>query len=122
MPPASWQVAAPIAGAAQYDLIVWGLLGVETGEYLVKTITPGSDLTATLSLLEIGRAVYGSDFGTMPDYVPPQNGRPDDTIAQPVTNLRVTQTNKTINRRPAADIYLEWAPPRWGNYPELVHL
>lgn len=115
--PNIWNVGAAIPGVAVDDLIVWGLLGVETGEYLVKTITPGPDLGATLALVEIARGIYTADQGDMPPYNPPANGRPDGTIAQPVTNLQVLQVNKTLNRRPAVDIYVIWTPPRYGNYP-----
>ncbi len=116
-PPYTWTLVGGITGVAQFDLLTWGELGQETGEYLIKHIEPGPDLTATLTLVEIARAIYQSDTGPIPPYVPPANGRPDNTDPRPVTGLKITQVNKTVNRRPAADIYIEWSVPRYGNYP-----
>lgn len=118
--PNTWTLSSPPATPISvYDLIVWGELGIETGEYLIKNIMPGNDFNATVTMVEIARAIYGSDSGVMPPYVPPANGRPDYTYPEPVKNLRVVQYNRTVNRRPVADIYVEWDAPRYGNYPKV---
>lgn len=117
--PNQWKLAEPVEGINEEDLIVWGFLGVETGEYLVKNITPGPDLTATIDLVEIARGVYQADQGTLPPYEPPTNGRPDGVNPLPLKNLRVTQVDKTIARRPAVDLFIEWDVPASGNYPKV---
>jgi hypothetical protein len=115
-PPYSWTLSSPITGLQEGDLLAWGELVHETGEYLVKNIAPGQDFTATLTLCEMARAIYSADTGPIPPYSPPQSGRPADTLPQPPLNVRVTQLNKTIARRPGADLILEWNLPTVGAY------
>ncbi len=115
-PPYTWTLTTADPAMQAGDLLVWGTLGIETGEYLVKDITPAADLTATLTLIEMARAVYDSDTGTIPPYTPPANGRPPGLGPQPVTNPVLIQLNSTIGRGPFAEIDLQWQPGGTGNY------
>jgi hypothetical protein len=53
------------------DLIVIGEVGQIVMDCLVKSIDPGSDLTATITLVEKADAIYDAEStDTLPDYVP----------------------------------------------------
>ena len=118
--PYEWTLASAVTGVAKDDLLTWGIYGKETAQYIVKEITPGDDLTATVTLIEYASAIYSSDTGAIPAYKPPQNGRPEGVGAQPPTNVRLRDRHYTIGRRPAADIIIAWNPPRIGNYAQYV--
>src|SRR5262245_1317499 len=99
---------APAAG----DLLAWGDLGIETGEYLVKNIAPGTDFTATITLVEIARAIYDADTGYIPPYSPPAGARPESMVGMPAPErLTAQQVDKTVSREPYADVVLSWAAP-----------
>lgn len=64
-------LSTPIVAAnapAVGDLIAFGELGQEALDCLVKTITPGTDQTATLTLIDYSPAVFTSDTGTIPTF------------------------------------------------------
>jgi hypothetical protein len=109
--------AVPTPPPAAGDLVAWGYLEIETGEYLVKQIAPGDDLTAQLTLAEIARGVYTADTGEIPAYVPPAGGRPTAGPGPKVEGLAVEQRDKTIGREPYCDLVLTWHPPQLGGYP-----
>jgi hypothetical protein len=48
------------------DLLLFGELGIESAELLVKSIEPGRDLTAKLTLVDKAPAVYDADAGPVP--------------------------------------------------------
>lgn len=61
--------ATPVAtasGPAVGDLVLFGELGQESVELLVRSIEPGPDLTARLSFIDYAPAVQTSDTGTVP--------------------------------------------------------
>jgi hypothetical protein len=104
---------APAAG----DLLAWGTLGIEAGEYLVKNIAPGPDFTATISLVEVARDIYHADTGFIPAYVPPAGARPEGMVGLPApTNLTAQQVDKTVGRQPYADVVLNWDAPSGAAY------
>lgn len=98
----------PDPAPAPGDLVAWGFLTAETGEYLVKNIAPGPDFTASLSLAEIARGIYAADLGDIAPYVPPAGGRPSAGIPPAPERLRAVQLDKTIGREPYADVVLYW--------------
>ena len=110
--------ALPAPLPAPGDLIAWGFLQVETGEYLVKHIAPGNDLTAQLTLAEVARDVYRADEGDIPAYSPPAGGRPTAGPGPAVLNLAVEQIDTTIGREPYCDLALAWDQPQLGGYPK----
>lgn len=60
IPPAS----IPAVG----DLLLFGELGAESVELLVKSIQPGPELTATLTLIDAAPAVHDAEAGPIPAY------------------------------------------------------
>jgi hypothetical protein len=98
----------PDPAPAEGDLVAWGLLQIETGDYLVKAIAPGPDFTATLTLTEIARGIYDADTGVIPAYVPPAGARPTAGALPPPERLRATQLDRTVGREPFADVVLNW--------------
>lgn len=113
--PNGWTLATPVPDLEPDDLVVWGILGIEVGEYVVKQITPGADLKASVALTEKAPLIYDADLGVIPPYVPPANGRPG-TFPQPVSGITITQTDRTIGRRPVADLVATWSVPPQGNF------
>lgn len=59
-------VEDPILG----DLFAFGELGKEHGDYLVKAIRYGDEITATLELLAYNPAIYTADTDPIPDWDP----------------------------------------------------
>jgi hypothetical protein len=56
--------SAPAVG----DLVAFGLLNAETVDCLVKSIDPGPDFTAKLTLVDYAPAVQTADTGTIPQF------------------------------------------------------
>jgi hypothetical protein len=110
--------ALPAPAPAVGDLVSWGYLNTETGEYLVKQIAPGDEDSAQLTLAEIARDVYRADEGFIPDYLPPSGGRPVAGPGPAVVGLRVDQVNTTVAREPYCDLVLQWYAPTLGGYPK----
>jgi hypothetical protein len=110
--------ALPVPAPAPGDLVAWGFLHTETGEYLVKQVAPGDELSAQLTLAEVARDVYRADEGDIPAYQPPAGGRPVAGPGPAVLNLAVEQIDTTIGREPYCDLALTWDAPQLGGYPK----
>lgn len=81
------------------DLIIVGEVGKVVIDCLVKTITPDSDLSATLTLVEKADAVYlAESTDTIPAYDPQLSLNVDSTLATPpaVEDLVVTTNDWRI--------------------------
>jgi cell wall-associated NlpC family hydrolase len=90
------------------DLFMFGVLGVETRELLVKSITHDRDLNASLSLVDAAPEVLDADTGTIPDYqpgitIPPEYlNRPDAPVIEQIRSddyvLWVGQDGSLVHR------------------------
>jgi len=98
------------ASAAVGDLVLYGTSGVEQGRYIVKAVTPGNDLTATIDCIEYAPGIYAAEKGPIPPYVP-QGQSPQTFNPQPVLGLTATVTAWTDGRYPHASVTLQWTPP-----------
>lgn len=95
----STPIAATDPHPAEGDLLVFGVLGSETLEVLVRSIVPQDDLAARLTFVPLARDVYDADQGTPPEWavdriagdVVAGSREPTDTPAAPVV-LAVTPT------------------------------
>lgn len=77
-----------LAGIADGDLVLFGLLGSESVELIVKAIEPGPDLTARLRLVDAAPGVLLADQGTIPVYSSNMTGLEDPSIwIPPVPNI-----------------------------------
>jgi hypothetical protein len=52
-------------------IVAFGDLQSTTSEWLVDKITPGSDFSARIELIEFAPAIHQADLGPIPPYVPP---------------------------------------------------
>jgi len=78
------------------DLALFGVTGSESVELIVKSITPGSDLSATLTCVDAAPAVHTAGQGTIPTF--DSQITPPIAITQPVVvNVRSDSTVAHIN-------------------------
>lgn len=78
------------------DLIIIGEVGKITLDCIVKSISPSSDLTASLELVERAPEVYEAESSdTFPEYDPQLSQNPDSELAAPssVTDLAVVSND-----------------------------
>jgi predicted phage tail protein len=109
-------------GIAPGDLIVLGESQRVVKAYIVASISPSNDLTASLSLLPYIKEVYDADIGKLPEWNPEIS---NDLINS--TNLRVTsitssgQSFEYIDRYPHAKFKINWTinDPRFLSYYDL---
>lgn len=106
----------PVAG----NLIVIGLVGQVVFNCMVKSITPGENLTANLVLIEKADAVYTAEsLNTFPVYDPQLNKffDPDTTAPGPISNLEVTDNTWRCNgSQYQYYIGLDWDAPTDSTY------
>lgn len=105
---------------AKGDLIIIGLVGQLTYDCLVKSITPGDNLTAQLVLIEKADAVYSAEsLNTFPVYDPKLNKIFDPNLTAPgaVTTL-ITTTNswRCDGGKYQYYIGLDWDTPTDSTY------
>ena len=88
------------------NLIVVGEKGKETRNYLIKTVTPGVDLTATLELVLYDPLVYTE--GDVPEWDPGFGDNP--MVGTNLKVVNVTYENKIvhIDRLPYSVVKLSW--------------
>ncbi len=91
-------------------LITYGTLERITMDCLVKSISPGYDLTADIELMPYSPAIYSAETDPIPDYNPVitqvENVRPG-----PVVNLQANEVDTVINRNHYISIGLSWSKP-----------
>jgi predicted phage tail protein len=104
------------------DLIVMGETNRVTSPYLIQSITPAQDLTATLTLCRYVPSIYNVDTDPIPEYFPDFG---DDLIN--VTDLAVISFNVAaqqtvyVDRRPIAEFVMTWNLDGWAaGYYELL--
>jgi Putative phage tail protein len=100
------------------DLVLYGTIDRIVGEYLVKSIEPGEDFTARITLSERAPNIYAFERGAIPPYVP-QPGSIISFTAQPVRNLTALVNSYITDRYPQASVKLQWAPPATVPLPSL---
>ena len=88
------------------DLAVIGQSNIITEEFIVKSISPAADLTATLSLVPIARAIAQADQGNIPAYNPPI--RDENEIYPHNIQGRITTEKLYENRHPKFSVLVEW--------------
>lgn len=94
------------------DLVVFGVIDSVTAYYLVKSITPGDDLTASIELVEQAPGVYHADTGPIPAYKPSADGRPPgDVLLSPVQGLVYAVDYAFADRTPIVTVTLSWQRP-----------
>jgi predicted phage tail protein len=109
-------------GIAPDDLIVLGESQRVVKEYIVASINPSSDLTASLTLLPYIKDVYNADIGKLPEWNPEIS---NDLINS--TNLIVTSITSSgqqltyVNRYPFGVFKIQWEinDPRFLSYYDL---
>lgn len=82
------------------DLLVWGEIDKIITKWLVKTIAPNDDLSATLTLVEYNEAIYTSESDEfIADYNANLSGKIDSEIGAPSlpTNLQVLENSWDCN-------------------------
>jgi hypothetical protein len=97
-----------ITGIDYGDLMVLGIMDRVVQPYIIQSITPGSDLTAELTLVKYVPEVYTADTGAIPPWNP---GFGDDLINQSdlkVIDLRIKQNIIHVDRMPFNEITLDW--------------
>jgi hypothetical protein len=102
---------ATAAMAAPGDLIAVGRIGATLTDWLVDAISPGADLSASLSLIEYRPEVNFSDRAPIPPYVPPNSDRGGPINLGPVRTpvILIGQGYEgpvTIN-----SVKVDWNPP-----------
>ena len=104
-----------LTGVEVDDLIVVGDYAQTTEPYLVQSIAPGADLSASLTLCRYVPAIYEADQGAIPPWTP-DIGR--DFVNAPtdlaVTGLTATQTLYYVTRDPFVDAVLAWQTSGYG--------
>jgi len=87
------------------DLVVFGVVDFVTDEYLIKAITPSSDITALIELIPIARDIVNADTGAIPDYTPPIT---QDEVSPMVTGVSGTPHLYYNYRYPYVDFMVKW--------------
>ncbi len=105
---------------AKGNLIIIGLVGSIVYDCIVKSITPGENLTASLVLIEKADAIYNAEsLNSFPVYDPQLNKifDPDSTAPGPVQNLAIHSNSWRCN---GADyqyyIEIDWDAPTDSAY------
>lgn len=102
------------------DLILWGEVGKINYDCIVKSITPGPDLTATINLVEKNDAIFDAEStDVIPTYDPliSEIGDLELTAPGPVQNLAIDEVGYDCDG--SQYIYfidLSWEPPLSGVY------
>jgi hypothetical protein len=98
------------------QLLVYGEYSKMTMDCLVKSISPGPDLTASITLVPYAPAIYTAETEPIPEYDPVLT--PDSIFRPgPVINLQVAEIDEVINRYHYSSIALSWTAPS-GVYPK----
>ncbi len=107
-------VGGDLTGITADNLLVLGPKAEVVGEYVVDTITPGSDLSAVISLEELAPAVYNAEYTGLEQIVyTPQGG---GMLAPPVANLTVAITVVYDGNTPMGTVRASWRPAQGMPY------
>lgn len=100
---------------AKGDLVVIGIVGSIVMDCMVKTITPGDDLTATITLVEKAPGIYSAESGApLGDYTPQISVVANSDAFPPseVVDLAVVaNTYEVVGRAYQYYISLDWEVP-----------
>lgn len=102
-------------GVLAGDLAVYGKVNYVTDDFLVKSVRPGTDLTAELTLIPISRAIGTSDVAAIPDYRPPISNNIGITAPDQVEWVRFDVKMLYRDRYPYVNAVIDW-PPVKGAY------
>jgi len=101
-------------------LAIYGSMEKMSMDCLVKSITPGYDLTAQIDLVPYSPAIYSAEVDEIPEYDPLitnlENVRPG-----PVINLQASEIDTVINRYHYVSITLSWNKPA-GSTPQYYEI
>jgi hypothetical protein len=90
-------------------LVSYGESEKITMDCLVRSISPGSDLSATIDLVPYAPGVYTSETQPIPPYNPLITNL-DNVRPGPVINLQATEIDTVINRYHYLSIAISWKP------------
>ena len=103
-------LATAVAGMDYGDLIVIGELGKETQDYIVLSVEPDINLSATLTLTPYVPALYSADTGKAPAWDP--SFGPDissgGTTTLAVGSLAASYELSYVERNPYGNVKLNW--------------
>ena len=102
------------------DLFIYGKQNFVTDNYLIASIDPQQDLTATLTLVPQALDIYGADTGPLPDYDPIISPPLEVPLPDYPTSLTAIEVVTFETRHPTITVDLEWempeASPPWVGY------
>lgn len=100
---------APQAG----DLVVFGILGQETLDLLVREIQPTANLSARLVCVPLSPVVYDADTRSIPDYIPLITVDPVEAVPAAPTNVRLLERSVVTyqNADPVIEVRVTWDMP-----------
>ena len=91
------------------DLIILGQTNRVSTKYIVSSITPGGDFSATLNMVKYVPEIYDADTGSIPAWNPILSNDLINITNLQVTNLQVSaQTFYYVDRQPWAKLNLTW--------------
>jgi hypothetical protein len=91
------------------DLIILGETNRVSTKYIVSSITPGGDFSATLNMVKYVPEIYDADTGGVPAWNPILSNDLINISNLQVTNLQVSaQTFYYVDRQPWAKFNLTW--------------
>ena len=96
------------SGCAAGDMIIYGSTATVTGSYVVKSVRPSKDLTATISFEEYAPGVLTAEDGTIPPYVP-QGG--SSFVPAAVEALIGSVIQRVENVYTYGSVLLQWRQP-----------
>ncbi len=99
------------AGLVVGDVIEYGVSNVIKAPYLVESVTPGPDLSATLTLLEFRGEVSDAATGPIPNRPVTPGTDPNTGLPLPVTGLRVEYVYTVDGRDKYVQPILRWTVP-----------
>jgi len=82
------------------DIIIWGEVNLINYDCIVKSISPNSDLTASVSLVEKNDAIFLAESSeNIPDYSPQISTVQDESLSPPaeVVNLSIDENSYDCN-------------------------
>lgn len=108
--------AAP-AKAKEGDLAIFGEKGKISQDFLVRSITPGPELTATLTLVPYSPAIKTADQGKIPPYKPPISS--DDWTPDCLGIVDIEPKLFYHDRYPVVDVWLRWESLAYAAFYEV---
>ena len=109
-------------GLESDDLIIVGVTERVTGKYIVQAITPGPNLSAEITLAKYSPEVYQAETGDIPPWDAEISQDLIDSSDLYIASLKASESFVYVDRRPFADIKLEWTVGGFGYSQAEVYL